>query len=146
MRLPLTYPGLPGLRKVIAKTLYPRFYSLCMNVESIDGLGGLLGIKVEVWVEHISVKRRAGRWEAHVTRELTFPLLRFEQVINLCVSRDGMSYNHREVSFQVTPTRFHKVIIETTRVLLLREGRKGNTGEATRQGGMQDNKMGKSTR
>jgi hypothetical protein len=56
-----------------------------------------------------------------------------------------MPYNHREISFQVAATRFHKVIIETTRVLLLRERREGNPGEAARQGGMQNNEMEKST-
>src|ERR1700761_7067798 len=56
-----------------------------------------------------------------------------------------MPYNHREISLQVAATRLHKVIIETTRVLLLRERREGNPGEAARQGGMQNNEMGKST-
>jgi hypothetical protein len=56
-----------------------------------------------------------------------------------------MSYNPRKVSLKVTATRFHKVITETTGIVFLGEWRKGNSREATRQGGMQHRKMRKST-
>jgi hypothetical protein len=56
-----------------------------------------------------------------------------------------MSYYPREVSLEITATRLHKVIIETTRILLLREWRKGNPRKTARQSCMQHDKMGKST-
>jgi hypothetical protein len=56
-----------------------------------------------------------------------------------------MSYNPCKVSLKVAATRFHKVITKTTRIILLRERRKGNAREAARQGGMQHRKVRKST-
>jgi hypothetical protein len=56
-----------------------------------------------------------------------------------------MPYYPREVSLKVTTTRLYKVVIKPTRILLLREWRKGNPREATRQGCMQRDKMGEST-
>jgi len=68
-----------------------------------------------------------------------------EEGQNLCISSDGMSYNPRKVSLKITATRFHKVATEKTRIMFLRERRKGNSGEAARQGSMQHRKMRKSS-
>jgi len=55
-----------------------------------------------------------------------------------------MSHDLGEISLKVAATRFDEIITQTTRILLLRERRKGNPGEATRQRSMQDDKVGKS--
>jgi hypothetical protein len=74
-RLLLTYPGLSDLRKNVTQTLYPSIDGLCVNIESINSFGGLLGIEVEVRVEHISIKQRPSGCNAQVVRKLAFPFL-----------------------------------------------------------------------
>jgi hypothetical protein len=46
-----------------------------VNIESINSFGGLLGIEVEVRVEHISIKQRPSGCNAQVVRKLAFPFL-----------------------------------------------------------------------